>query len=235
MTLIVCQKGKIIKPLNPFFIFMQSLIIICASSVIVNAEEGPSCVSLLHPLESKVEEIKGQGGIWGIFDKNYQVRNHATITLKLDSKMTVLIVRLKYLCSTKNGVPLEEIAEILLPQLKAKGEQAVMEYLLNLGHFMEEAKNLIAYARFAESNLNRKLEFNQISKTVTESQPFANRFVELSKKIGEVKHEKIMFEAKVLISEIEKFLETNPYLILADKETAEIPHSRYITGDSDAM
>jgi hypothetical protein len=59
--------------------------------------------------------------------------------------------------------------------------------------------------------------------------------VELSKKIGAVESEKIMVEAKVLISDIEKFLETNPYLIIADKETAEIPHSRYITGDSDAM
>ena len=223
------------KTLNPSYIFIKFIFFILISSSEVIAADTPSCAVLIHPLESKVEQIKGQGGFWGIFDKNYQVRNHATITLKLDSKMTVLIVRLKYLCSTKNGVPLEEIAQILLPQLKAKGEQAVMEYLLNLGHFMEEAKNLIAYARFAESNLNRKLEFNQISKTVTESQPFANRFVELSKKIGEVKHEKIMFEAKVLISEIEKFLETNPYLILADKETAEIPHSRYITGDSDAM
>jgi len=201
----------------------------------VTAADASSCAMLLHPLESKVEQIKGQGGIWGMFDKNYQVRNHATITLKLDSKITVLIVRLKYLCSTKNGVPLEEIAQILLPQLKAKGEQAVMGYLLNLGHFMEEAKKLITYARFAESNLNRKLEFTQISKTVTESQPFANRFVELSKKIGATEHKKIMLEAKVLISDIEKFLETNPYLIIADKETAEIPHSRYITGDSDAM
>jgi len=223
------------KPLNPSYIFIQFLFFILISRSAVTAADASSCAMLLHPLESKVEQIKGQGGIWGMFDKNYQVRNHATITLKLDSKITVLIVRLKYLCSTKNGVPLEEIAQILLPQLKAKGEQAVMGYLLNLGHFMEEAIKLIAYARFAESNLNRKLEFIQISKTVTESQPFANRFVELSKKIGAVEHEKIMLEAKVLISEIEKFLKTNPYLILADKENAEIPHSRYITGDSDAM
>ena len=223
------------KALNPSYISIQFLFFILISSSEVIAADTPSCNVLLHPLESKVEQIKGQGGIWGMFDKNYQVRNHATITLKLDSKITVLIVRLKYLCSTKNGVPLEEIAQILSPQLKAKGEKAVMEYLLNLGHFVEEAKNLIAYARFAESNLNRKLEFEQISKTVTESQPFANRFVELSKKIGAVEHEKIILEAKVLISEIEKFLETNPYLIIADKETAEIPHSRYITGDSDAM
>ena len=223
------------KPLNPFFIFMQSIFIICVSSISVNASEKPSCISLLHPLESKVEEIRGQGGIWGMFDQNYQVRNHATMTLKLDSKIMILIVRLNHLCATQNGVPLEEIAQILLPQLKARGKQLLMEDLINLGHFEEEAEKLIAYARFAESNLNRKLEFDQIIKTITESQPFANRLVELSKKIGEVESETILTESKVLISDIEKFLRTKPYLVLADKENAEIPHSRYITGDSDAM
>ena len=117
------------KRLNPSYIFIKFLFFILISSSEVIAEDAPSCAVLLHPLESEVEQIKGQGGIWGIFDKNYQVRNHATITLKLDSKITVLINRLKYLCPTKNGVPLEEIAQILLPQLKAKGEEAVMGYL----------------------------------------------------------------------------------------------------------
>ncbi|MBT3516808.1 MAG: hypothetical protein HN465_04435, partial [Nitrospina sp.] len=136
---------------------------------------------------------------------------------------------------TQNGVPLEEIAQILVPRLKAEGDKVVMEYLINLGHFEEEAEKLIAYARFAESNLNRKLEFNQITKVITESQLFVNRLVELFQKIGEVDSEKIMDDSKILIRNIEKFLETNLYLLLVDKETAEIPHSRYITGDSDAM
>ena len=201
----------------------------------MGATDTPPCVALLHPLESKVEEVKDRGGIWGMFDQNYKVRNHAAMTLKLDSKITVLIVRLNHLCATQDGVPLEEIAQILVPRLKAEGEKAVIEDLINLGHFEEEAEKLIAYARFAESNLNRKLEFDQISKTITASQPFANRFVELSKKIGEIESETILTESKVLISDIEKFLRTKPYLVLADKENAEIPHSRYITGDSDAM
>jgi len=68
-----------------------------------------------------------------------------------------------------------------------------------------------------------------------ESQTFSNRLVEISKKIGEVESETVMAESKVLISDIEKFLMTNSYLVLADKESAEIPHSRYVTGDSDAM
>jgi hypothetical protein len=97
-----------------------------------------------------------------------------------------------------------------------------MEELINIGHIVEEAERLITYARFAESNLNRKLEFDQIIKTIAKSQLFVNRLMELSKKIGEVGSEKIMNDSKVLISDIEKFLTTDSYLILADKETDEI-------------
>jgi NTP pyrophosphatase (non-canonical NTP hydrolase) len=170
-----------------------------------------------------------------MFDQNYKVRNHATVTLKLDSKITILIVRLNHLCATQNGVPLEEIAQILLPQLKAKGKQVLMEDLINLGHFEEEAEKLIAYVRFAENNLNRKLEFDLITKTIKDSKAFIKRFVKVFKKIGQVESEQVMSESKVLISDIEKFLKTDAYLVLAGKENAEIPHSRYITGDSDAM
>ena len=235
MTKINCQKGQSMSSLNPFLILMQLLFITLFLQNEVGAETPSPCVALLHPLASNVDEIKGQGGIWGMFDQSYKVRNHATVTLKLDSKITVLIVRLDYLCKTQNGVPLEEIAQILLPRLKTEGEKALTEDLINLGHFKEEAEKLIAYAKFAESNLNRKLEFDQIAKTITESQTFSNRLVEISKKIGEVESETVMTESKVLISDIEKFLMTKPYLVLADKENAEIPHSRYVTGDSDAM
>ena len=223
------------KLLNPFLIFMQVLFIILILRSEVGAADAPPCVALLHPLESKIGRINDRGGIWGMFDKNYKVRNHATMTLKLDSKINVLIFRLHHLCATQNGVPFDEIAQTLVPQLKAKGEQVLMEDLINMGHIVEEAEKLIAYARFAEGNLNRKLEFGRITKTVTESQPFVNRLVELSKKIGAAGSKKIMADSKALINDIENFLATDPYLVLADKETAEIPHALYITGDSDAM
>ena len=214
-------------------IFVTGFLLILRSTV--GMADVLPCSALLHPLENEVGKVKDQGGIWGMFDKSYKVRNHATLTLKLDSKINVLIFRLEHLCATQNGVPFDEIAQVLVPQLKAKGEQVVMEDLINIGHVVEEAEKLIAYARFAESNLNRKLEFDRITKTITESQPFINRLVELSKKIGEVGAEKFMTDSKVLISDIEKFLATDPYLVQADKENSEIPSSRYITGNSDAM
>ena len=223
MALVNCQEAPSMKLLNPFLILIQFFFIILIFRSEVGAVDIPPCVALLHPLESKVDEIKGRGGIWGMFDQNYQARNHATVTLKLDSKIMALIVRLHHLCATQNGVPFDEIAQVLVPQLKAKGEQVLMEDLINIGHIVEEAERLITYARFAQSNLNRKLEFDQIIKTIAKSQLFVNRLMELSKKIGQIGSEKIMNDSKVLISDIEKFLTTDSYLILADKETVEIP------------
>ena len=222
MALVNCQEARSMKLLNPFLIFIQFFFIILIFRSEVGAVDTPPCVALLHPLESKVDEIKGRGGIYGIFDQSHFKVNHTSVTLKLDSKITVLISRLNHLCATQNGVPLEEVAQILVPQLKAKGEQVVMEELINIGHIVEEAERLITYARFAQSNLNRKLEFDQIIKTIAKSQLFVNRLMELSKKIGQVGSEKIMNDSKVLISDIEKFLTTDSYLILADKETDEI-------------
>ncbi|HJN99380.1 MAG TPA: hypothetical protein QGF86_00810 [Nitrospinaceae bacterium] len=222
------------KLINPFLIVIQFLFIILVLRNDAIAGE-PSCIALLHPLESKVDEIKGHGGIWGMFEKNYKVRAHARVTLKLDSKIMVLLVRLNHLCSTQNGVPFDEIAQVLVPQLKEKGEQVLIEELVNIGHTLKKAKILIAYAKFAQNNLNRKLDFNRISQAVKESQPYVDRLVGVSKKIGEVESDAILADAKTLISDIEKFLATDPYLILAEKESAEVPHARYITGDSDAM
>ena len=222
MALANCQEARSMKLLNPFLIFIQFFFIILIFRSEVGAVDTPSCTTLLHPLETKVGEIKDRGGIYGIFDQSHFKVNHTSVTLKLDSKITVLISRLNHLCATQNGVPLEGVAQILVPQLKAKGEQVVMEELINIGHIVEEAERLITYARFAQSNLNRKLEFDQIIKTIAKSQLFVNRLMELSKKIGQVGSEKIMNDSKVLISDIEKFLTTDSYLILADKETDEI-------------
>ena len=124
---------------------------------------------------ARLKKSKARAVFGGCSIKTIKCATTLPVTLKLDSKITVLIVRLNHLCATQNGVPLEEVAQILVPRLKAEGEKVVIEDLINLGHFEEEAEKLIAYARFAESNLNRKLEFDQITKTITESQLFANR------------------------------------------------------------
>jgi len=222
------------KLLNPFLIFIQFIFIFLILTRDARAE-NPSCTESVLSLESALDAIQEQGGVWGRFNKFYNVRNHATVTLKLDSKVKTLFVNLNHLCETQNGIQYDEIALVIVPQLKEKGEQLFLEEMIGLGHTPEQAENLVEYARFAENNLNRKLDINQIMKAIKESHPFIDRLVGLSEKMGEVESDKILDDAKVLISEIEKFHTTNSYLKQADYEHKQVPHARFITGDSDAM
>ena len=223
------------KLFNPFFISIQVLFVVLVLRSDSRAADDTSCAALLYPLESEVESIKGMGGIWGLFEKNYKVRNHARVSLKLDSKIMVLTFNLRHLCETQNGIPFGEIARVIVPILKEKGEQAFKEEMVNIGHTWIKAEELVVYARFAEKNQNRKLDFNVTSKTIAEAQPFVDRMVALAQKIGEIESDVILADAKVLISDIEKYIATTPYIIQALRENGEVPHARYITGDSDAM
>ena len=76
MALVNCQEARSMKLLNPFLIFIQFFFIILIFRSEVGAVDTPSCTTLLHPLESKVEEIKDRGGIYGIFDQSHFKVNH---------------------------------------------------------------------------------------------------------------------------------------------------------------
>ena len=72
MDLINYQESRSIKLLNPFLI-IQLFFIILISRGEVGAEDTPPCAKLLHPLESRVEEVKGRGGIWGCLIKTCEL------------------------------------------------------------------------------------------------------------------------------------------------------------------
>ena len=109
-------------------------------------------------------------------------------------------------------MPLDEIAQILVPQLKASGEQVVFENLINFGHVAEEIEKLISYAKFPENNVNRKLEFDHITKKITDSQVFINCLVELSQKSGRYSVWKSYGRTENFISIIEIFFLAIPTL-----------------------
>ena len=222
------------KLLNPFLINIQFIFFFLLLSHDARAE-NPSCAVPLHSLEGEVDAIHGQGGIWSQFGKSYQVRGHAKTTLTLDKMTMILIVSLKHLCTTLNGIPYDEIADVIIPLLKENGEDEFMGIMINYGHSPEQAEKLVEYARFTETNLNRKLDNSRVIKTIEETRPYIDRLVSLSKNMGELGSDKTLETAKTLIVDMEAFRTTNPYMIQADHEALQIPHARFITGDSDAM
>ncbi|MCH8312267.1 MAG: sigma 54 modulation/S30EA ribosomal C-terminal domain-containing protein, partial [Nitrospinae bacterium] len=73
---------------------------------------------------------------------------------------------LDYLCTTQEGIPYNDVAEYIVPQIKEIGEEGFIKRHLDLGHSLKDVTDWVAYGRFSEKNLNRKLDFNQIKKTM---------------------------------------------------------------------
>jgi hypothetical protein len=220
--------------LHPYPILVQIIFIICLFKNDAIADD-PSCFELLHPLGSQVEEVNAQGGIWGIFDKHYKVRNHARVTLKLDSTVTFLMVALEHLCSTQKGIPYGEIAVEIHRIINEKGEKQFMEEMINMGHAKEEAVSLLKFAKFSEKSLTRELDIKQITKTIRESKPLIDRLVMIANKMGTVESDAILTESKALISDVGKLRSTDLYLKQADFENRQEPNARFLTNNSDAM
>jgi len=220
--------------LKPFPILIQTLFIFFLFQGDVKASDL-SCLASLHPLESQVESIKARGGIWGEFDKHYKVRNHARVTLKLDSNITFLLVTLNHLCVTQNGVPYGEIAAIVIPKIEKNGDKLFLDEMVNLGHSLGEAEGLLEFAKYAKSIRHRKLDINQINTTIQESKVLVDRLVVIFKKLGKKSSEIILSDSKVLIADVQKLRTTDPYLKQADYENSQIPNARYLTNNSDDM
>ena len=108
------SEGHSMKLLNPFLIFIQFIFIFLILTRDARAE-NPSCTESVLPLESALDALQEQGGVWGRFSKFYNVRNHATVTLQLDSKVKALFVNLNHLCETQNGIQYDEIALVIVP------------------------------------------------------------------------------------------------------------------------
>lgn len=220
--------------LHHFSILVQVIFVICLFKNDAIADDL-SCFELLHPLGSQEEKVKAQGGIWGIFDKHYKVRNHARVTLKLDSTITFLMVALEHICSTQKGIPYGEIATEILRIIEEKGEKKFMEEMINMGHTNEEAVNLLKFAKFSEVSRTRELDIKQIGKSIQASKPLIDRMVKIANKMGTVSSDAILAESKVLISDVGKLRSTDLYLIQADFENSQEPNARFLTNNSDAM
>ncbi len=219
------------KLLTFFFIALQSFVMGSWLSSVAEAGQTP-CTELLHPLHNQVSQVKDQGGVWSLFERKRGLQNHSAFGLRLDSKIIGLMFTLDYLCATQEGIPYNDVAHYVVSQLKEKGkEDFTKEHIAN-GHSQKEVDKLIEFAKFSESNLSRKLDFNQIKKTVEQVELHIERY-------GRLYHSKntasAVDEAKALIEDIDRLRVNDPYLKQADDEHAQTPHIFVLSNRGDTM
>ncbi|GJL79404.1 MAG: hypothetical protein NPINA01_23930 [Nitrospinaceae bacterium] len=198
----------------------------------VHARSTP-CTELIGPLHNQVSQVKDHGGMWDRYERNRELRNHSFLAMRVDSQMVGLMFTLDYLCKTEKGIPFSDVAEYIVRQIKEMGEEGFIKKNVGLGHTMKDVKDWVAFGRFSRENRNRKLEFEQIKKTVEAVNQYVDRYSILFRS----KHlaPKMIEETKALIEDIDQFHTTDPYIKQADFENKQVPHSSALSNNSDEM
>jgi hypothetical protein len=215
--------------------FLLLLLVFLIGPLLLGSAQAGSnaCDDLSHPLHSKVNSIKDRGGMWARFEKGRKLRDHSALALKVDSKVIGLMFTLDYLCSTLDGIPYNDVAEYIVPQVKEIGEAGFIKKHVDLGHSLKDVTDWVNYGRFSEKNLNRKLEMVQIKKTMEQILSPVERYEQLYKKTQAAPV--VISQTKALIADIEKLHATDPYLKQADQENAQVPHSSILSNTGDEM
>jgi len=215
-----------------FLYFIAAMLIVPWLFSSVQARSN-ACDDLTHPLHNKVNAIKDRGGMWARFEKGRKLQNHSALAHRVDSKVIGLMFTLDYLCDTLDGIPFNDVAEYIVPQVKEMGEAGFIRKHVDLGHSMKDVTDWVNYGRFSVKNRNRKLEIDQIRKTIDLARSPVERYERLYRKTQAAPA--VIAETKALIADIEKLHATDSYLEQADHENNQVPHSSILSNTGDEM
>jgi hypothetical protein len=218
------------------FLFIQFVMVMPLLINPAKANNTQNCYDLFRPIENTAHTIKSRGGTWALFEKREIYRKHAIVGLHVDSKITSLIYTINYVCQSQEFMPINPVANQVVPMMKERGREAFIEYYLTLSHPLEEVKVWAEYADYFEANRNRKLDFNLTKNTIEVAQKFFERYTALDLKIKSTNDvEGVAKDGKAIIEDIKQFHATDPILRQVNAENLKIPHASTLTQTADEM
>ena len=211
-------------------IFIQTTLLIVLTST-GNAEI--TCVDKVRQLDLKREDIVFNGGMWGYFEKNYDLEKSPLESLQLDSRINKIFFLLNHLCETQNGIPLTPLAKYVSQNLTEKGEKKFKDELLLLGKTIQQIDEWFKFSRYAENQISRTLVISEIQKAIDNCTPLIKRYVQLTEIIshGSLQKNKSFQKMLTLIADIDRLLSNQPYLAQASEETSQILYWDITEGD----
>jgi len=215
------NKPKIIRN-KIIFIFLQTVLLTSFTSISL---ADPACYELISPLAKINDSLALKGGLWGFFEKDSYLRKHSTQAIQLDSRINKILFVLNYLCKTKNGVPLNDLAMYISRHITENGEAKFKAELFNQGKTSPQIKNWIKFFSYAKNNEFRTLELAGIQNTIKSSIPLISNYVLLTKNFTKPKSpEVILKKARSLLLQIDSFLSSDPYITQALNEISHVPY-----------
>jgi hypothetical protein len=219
-------------------VFLMFPIIMIAPMLLnpAQADNIQDCFNLFRPIENTANAIKSRGGVWALFEKRAIYRKHATVGLHVDSKISSLIYTINYVCESQEEMPINSVANQVVPMMKEKGPEAFIEFYLTLSHPLEEIKVWAKYAHYFEANRHRKLDYDLTKNTIEAAKKFFERYIVLDHKIKTTNDvEGVAKEGNAIIEDIKQFHTTDPILIQVNAENLKIPHASTLTQVADEM
>ena len=209
-----------------FFLISQMVMIAPLLLDPAKADNTENCNNLFRPIENKAHGIKARGGVWALFEKREIYRKYAIVGLHVDSKITSLMYTINYVCESQEGIPLNALANQVVPTMKERGREGFIEYYLTLAHSLEEITIWADYVDYYNANYKRKLDFNLTKKTIEMAGTFFERYTALDKKIRSTNDvEEVAKEGNAM----------DPILKQVNFENLKIPHASNLLNFADEM
>jgi len=186
-------------------------------------------------LELKRDPVVSIGGMWGYFEKNFNLKKISIEAIQLDSRIDKIFFLLNHICETQNGIPLTPLAIYISKNLSNKGKDKFRNELLVLGKTPQQIKEWFEFCRYSENHVSRTLLNSEIQIAIDQSTPFIMRYAQLTRATPNENLPRESFQKmKNLIIDIDKLLSRQFYLSQALEETSHVLYwtSRKVIWDS---
>jgi hypothetical protein len=191
-----------------------------------------TCLDKVKTLELKSNHAISIGGMWGYFEKNFNLKDTPTEAIQLDSRINKVFFLLNHLCKTQNGVPLTPLAIYLSKNIAQKGKDQFKSELLVLGKTPKQIKEWFDFCTYAENNEFRSLLDFKIQKAIDKSKTLIIRYVELTETIPHINmSKKLSQKMKALKMDLDKLFSNQQYLNQALEETSHFLYWDISEGD----
>ena len=191
-----------------------------------------ACLKKVKTLELKRNYAVSIGGIWGYFEKNFNLKKIPTEAIQLDSRINKLFFILYHLCETQNGVPLTPLAIYLSKNISQKGEEQFKEELLVLGKTPQQIKEWFDFYSYSKDHAFRILLGSKIQKAIDLSTNLVTRYLQLASTIpNENRSKESAQKMKTLITDLDKLIVNQPYLSQGLRETSHFLYWDISEGD----
>lgn len=183
-----------------------------------------TCLKKVGALAQKRDKVNDLGGIWTLLEKSPDLRNASVEGLQLDSKINAILTTLNYLCTTADGVPLNDLAIYLKENLNHQEKQTFKEELIILGKNETDIEIWFKFHDLSLINEIRTLDYEAINSSIQKAGDFFSQYEKLAGAIPHGQQETIIDQTRSLIEGIDRFLSQDPVMAQGVSEESQAPY-----------